>query len=202
MNKAFLLFQLGRLLCPDIFFRHGVLELKIFLRELPLPLRRLSFLTNSSLIFCDEFFHCSMSQMDEDLADLQWGRSSWWSLSYITYHNISMLLVNSDTLWERESTLFNLFWLVSDLYVINGQCLLINDWVIRITSQTQKDQFLLTSLPFNKRPFRSNHFALQCNLIRVGRKQRVWSCLQLWESTDNAFYIKSSLAISLKSQGR
>ena len=35
---------------------------------------------------------------------------------------------------------------------------------------TQKDQFLLTSLPFNKRPFRSNHFEL-CNIMRVGRKQ-------------------------------
>ena len=37
---------------------------------------------------------------------------------------------------------------------------------------TQKDQFLLTSLPFNKRPFRSNHFEL-CNLMRVGRKQHI-----------------------------
>jgi hypothetical protein len=50
---------------------------------------------------------------------------------------------------------------------------------------TQKDQFLLTSLPFNKRPFRSNHFEL-CNLMRVGRKQHTVSCLQLWEGTDNA----------------
>ena len=37
---------------------------------------------------------------------------------------------------------------------------------------TQKDQFLLTSLPFNKRLFRSNHFEL-CNLMRVGRKQHI-----------------------------
>ena len=33
-----------------------------------------------------------------------------------------------------------------------------------------KGPILLTSLPFNKRPFRSNHFEL-CNLMRVGRKQ-------------------------------
>jgi hypothetical protein len=42
---------------------------------------------------------------------------------------------------------------------------------------THKDQFLLTSLPFNRRPFCSNHFEL-CNIMRVGRNI---SCLQLWE---------------------
>ena len=36
----------------------------------------------------------------------------------------------------------------------------------------QKDQFLLTILPFNKRSFRSNHFEL-CNLMHVGRKQHI-----------------------------
>ena len=35
---------------------------------------------------------------------------------------------------------------------------------------TQKDQFLLTSLSFNKGPFCPNHFEL-CNFMRVGRKQ-------------------------------
>jgi hypothetical protein len=39
---------------------------------------------------------------------------------------------------------------------------------------TQNDQFLLTSLPFNKIPFCSNHFEL-CNLMRVGRKQHILS---------------------------
>jgi hypothetical protein len=40
---------------------------------------------------------------------------------------------------------------------------------------TQNDQFLLTSLAFNKkRPLCSNHFEL-CNLMRVGRKQHILS---------------------------
>jgi hypothetical protein len=39
---------------------------------------------------------------------------------------------------------------------------------------TQKDQFLLTSLPFNKRPYCSNHFELY-NHMRVGRKQHILS---------------------------
>jgi hypothetical protein len=53
---------------------------------------------------------------------------------------------------------------------------------------TQKDQFLLTGLPFNKRPvlLESNHFEL-CYIMRVGRKQHI-SCLQLWEGTYKAFW--------------
>jgi hypothetical protein len=42
---------------------------------------------------------------------------------------------------------------------------------------TQKDQFLLTSLPFNKRPFRSNHFEL-CNLMRILDENNIY-CSQL-----------------------
>ena len=56
----------------------------------------------------------------------------------------------------------------------------------------QKDQFLLTILPFNKRSFRLNHFEL-CNLMHVGRKQHI---LQITLSN-----ILSSSDISTKSQG-
>ena len=48
----------------------------------------------------------------------------------------------------------------------------------------QKDQFLLTILPFNKRSFRSNHFEL-CNLMHVGRKQHILFTT-LGRYTDNA----------------
>ena len=65
---------------------------------------------------------------------------------------------------------------------------------------TQKDQCLLTSLPFNKRPFRSNNFEL-CNLIRVGRKQHniVYNFEKVQITLSN---IHSSSDISIKSQGR
>ena len=48
---------------------------------------------------------------------------------------------------------------------------------------TQKDQFLLTSLPFNKRPFRSN--ILSYVILCVLDENNIY-CLQLWEGTDNA----------------
>ena len=48
---------------------------------------------------------------------------------------------------------------------------------------TQKDQFLLTSLPFNKRPFR--RIILSYVILCVLDVNNI-SCLQLWEGTDNA----------------
>ena len=66
---------------------------------------------------------------------------------------------------------------------------------------TQKDQFLLTSLPFNKRPFRSNHFEL-CNLMRVGRKQDNYIVYNLEKVQITLSNIQSSSDISIKSQGR
>ena len=65
---------------------------------------------------------------------------------------------------------------------------------------TQKDQFLLTSLPFNKRPFRSNNFEL-CNFMRVGRKQHILFTT-FWKVQITLSNIHSSSDITIKSQGR
>jgi hypothetical protein len=61
---------------------------------------------------------------------------------------------------------------------------------------TQKDQFLLTILPFNERPVLicSNHFEL-CNLMRVGHKQHIFH-------VSLAPTILSSGSIFIKSQAR
>jgi hypothetical protein len=63
---------------------------------------------------------------------------------------------------------------------------------------TQKDQFLLTSLPFNKRLFWSNHFEL-CNIMRVGREQHLVYNFEKVQITLSK--ILSSSDISIKSQG-
>jgi hypothetical protein len=64
---------------------------------------------------------------------------------------------------------------------------------------TQKDQFLLTSLPFNKRPFCSNRFEL-CNLMRVGRKQHILSTTFNLRRYRRRFLKSSVLQISLQNQ--
>jgi hypothetical protein len=64
-----------------------------------------------------------------------------------------------------------------------------NDYV------TQKDQFLLTSLPFN------NYFEL-CNFKRVGRKQHNYLVYNFGKVPISLCKILSSGCISIKSQGR
>ena len=67
-----------------------------------------------------------------------------------------------------------------------------NDYV------TQKDQFLLTSLPFNKRLFGSNHFEL-CNFMR---KQHIVFVYNFEKVQITLSKILSSSDLSIKSQGR
>ena len=65
---------------------------------------------------------------------------------------------------------------------------------------TQKEQFLLTSLPCNKRPFCSSYFEL-CNLMRVGGKQHIF--VYIFEMVPISLSkLFSSRDISIKSQGR
>jgi hypothetical protein len=83
-------------------------------------------------------------------------------LSFLHDHDIN-LRQNTD-----RSYLFNVTDCRTFFFVQRHGWMMTHDYV------TQKDQFLLTILPFNKRSFRSNHFEL-CNLIRmhVGRKQHI-----------------------------
>jgi hypothetical protein len=56
-----------------------------------------------------------------------------------------------------------------------------NDYV------TQRDQFLLTSLPFNKRQVLLESFWVTLYVILCLLDVNNISCLQLWEGTDNSF---------------
>ena len=65
----------------------------------------------------------------------------------------------------------------------------------------EKDQFLLTIPPFNKRSFRSKHFEL-CNLMHDGRKQHYYLVHNVGKVQITLSNILSSSDISTKSQGR
>ena len=64
-----------------------------------------------------------------------------------------------------------------------------------------KDQFLLTSLLFNKKPFCPNHFEL-CNFMRVTRKQHNYLVCNFKKAQITLFKILSSSDLFIKSQGR